>query len=82
MNRKKLLEKRKEKRLTIKEEKRLFNNLKEEADKVFSLFIRNRDKKKLCITSKVPSCQKKIQHCCHWIPRGYYSHRRNENNCY
>lgn len=63
--------------MTKKEEHKLWKKLVEKADKEFSLFIRLRDKDKHCIT-----CDWPIQHNCHWISRGWYSHRRDEDNCY
>ena len=79
---KKLLEKREIKQLFIKEEKRLFNKLIHYADTYFSKFIRTRDHEKWCITKNLDTCQNKIDDCCHWISRSFYSHRRDEYNCY
>ena len=61
-------------RLLKKEETYLKKKLIEKADKLFSIFIRGRDKE--CIT-----CGKPIQHNAHRISRGYYSHRWDEDNC-
>jgi hypothetical protein len=69
-------------RLLKKEETRLWKYLRDKADTVFSIWIRNRDKKKDCITKDVPTCKHKIEHNCHWIERWRYSHRRDEKNCY
>ena len=81
MNIKKLLEKRKTERLLKKEETRLWKKLRDKADEVFSKFIRKRDIKKWCITKRIERCTNRIQHNCHWIGRGWYSHRWDELNC-
>lgn len=52
-----------------------------ELDKVFAKFIRERDKKNDCITKNVQTCKHKIEHCCHFISRWWYSHRWEEWNC-
>lgn len=69
-------------RLLKKEETKLRKQLRDKADQVFSIWIRNRDRSRDCITKEVPTCKHKIEHNCHWIDRGWYSHRRDENNCY
>lgn len=69
------------KKLTQKEEKYLWKKLVAKADEVFSKFIRKRDAKKWCITKGCTWCKGLIQHCCHFIGRAYYSHRRDEDNC-
>jgi hypothetical protein len=69
-------------RLLKKEESYLWKKLRDEADKVFSIRIRKRDKKKWCITSQAQWCKKIVQHNCHWIDRAWYSHRWSEENCY
>lgn len=69
-------------RLLKKEEDKLWKYLRDKSDKVFSVWIRNRDKGRDCITCEVPTCKHKIEHNCHWIERGWYSHRRNPDNCY
>jgi hypothetical protein len=56
-------------KLLKKEQDYLWKKLRDKADKVFSKWIRNRDKKKDCITSDVPTCKHKIEHCCHFIDR-------------
>lgn len=61
-------------KLLKKEESTLWKKLVEKADKLFSIFIRNRDS--ICVT-----CWWPVQHNAHWISRGYYSHRWDENNC-
>lgn len=62
------------------EAKRLSRHIVE-LDKRFSKFIRDRDKKKDCITNRVQTCKHKIDHCCHFISRWWYSHRWEEWNC-
>ena len=49
-----------------------------EADRVFSLWIRNRDNKQYghCVF-----CKKPIEHCFHFITRAKYSVRWDELNC-
>ena len=69
-------------KMTKKEENALRKKLRDKADKVFSLWVRTRDKKKDCITHEVPTCKHKIEHNCHRIERGRYSHRRDPENCY
>lgn len=59
----------------------MFNKLKDLADAYFSIFIRDRDRSKGCITKKLDTCQKAVQHNCHRISRWFYSHRRDEENC-
>lgn len=63
-------------KLLKKEESYMFKKLRDEADRVCSIFIRNRDKKDWCVT-----CNGPVQHNCHWIDRAWYSHRWDENNC-
>lgn len=63
-------------KLLKKEEVYLWKKLRDLADKYFSIWIRNRDRKDWCITCNWP-----VQHNCHWIDRWRYSHRRDENNC-
>lgn len=63
-------------KLLKKEEVYLWKKLRDEADRVFSIWIRNRDKKKWCITCNWP-----VQHNAHRIDRWRYSHRRDEKNC-
>ena len=69
-------------KLLKKEEVYLWKKLRDLADKYFSIFIRNRDRKKWCITKQSTFCNKIVQHNAHRIDRGWYSHRRDENNCY
>lgn len=83
MNITKLLQKyRSWEKMTKKEETELWQKLRDRCDQVFSVRIRNRDKWKDCITSQVPACHHKIEHNCHWIERGWLSHRRDPENCY
>lgn len=63
-------------KLLKKEESYLWKKLRDKCDQVFSVWIRNRDRKDWCITCNWP-----VQHNCHWIDRGWYSHRWNEDNC-
>lgn len=69
-------------KLLKKEETKLWKFLRTKADTVFSIWIRNRDKGKWCITKQAQGCKNLIQHNCHWIDRGWYSHRWDEENCY
>lgn len=63
------------------EEEHAKKKLIEKADIVFSRFIRERDRWKHCISNWATGCTDKIENNCHWIGRGYYSHRRDEMNC-
>lgn len=54
--------------------------LKKELDKVFSIFIRKRDKG-VCISCGVKKDIKEMQ-CGHYISRGNMSTRWDEENCY
>lgn len=63
-------------KLLKKEESILWKWLRDKADKNFSIFIRERDKKRWCITCSWP-----VQHNAHWIDRWRYSHRWDELNC-
>lgn len=63
-------------KLLKKEESYLWKKLRDKADQVFSIWIRNRDKKLWCVTCNWP-----VQHNCHRIDRWWYSHRWDENNC-
>lgn len=69
-------------KLTQKMEKERMKYLIWELDRLFSIYIRNRDAKKPCVTFWVKWCHNKIQHNCHFIGRSYYSHRRDEDNCH
>lgn len=80
-NKKNLLEKMKTERLLKKEEIRLEKKLINDADYRFGKFIRERDRRKDCVTSELETCEHKIQNCCHRISRGRYSHRWDEENC-
>ena len=68
-------------KLTKKNEIILWKKLRDKADQVFSLWIRERDKKNWCVTKEVSACQNRIDHNAHWIERWRYSHRWNEENC-
>lgn len=78
---KNLLQKRKTTRLFLYEEKRLRKKLVEQADTIFAKYIKNRDKGRWCVSKWAVGCQNTTANCCHWIGRGYYSHRRDERNC-
>ena len=69
-------------KLTKKMETERFQYLVKELDRVFSIYIRNRDRNNTCVTFWVRWCHNKIQHNCHFIGRWYYSHRRDEDNCF
>ena len=68
-------------KLLKKEQDYLWKKLRDKCDVVFSKWIRNRDKNKDSISYWAYNCDNKIQNCCHWIPREWFSHRRDENNC-
>ena len=71
------------------EEDDLFKKLVEKADITVGNYIKKRDEKDwwvLCVTNRLDRCMKKVRYgssecqCCHWIPRAYFSHRRDYNN--
>ena len=64
------------------EEDELRDKLRDKADTIFAKYIRTRDRNKDCITHDVDTCSHKIENACHCISRGWYSHRRDENNVY
>lgn len=53
----------------------------QELDTRFARYIRKRDRNNDCITTRVSTCSHKIENCCHFISRWWYSHRWEEWNC-
>ena len=63
--------------------------LVDQCDKYFSLIVRLRDcwdAYVACVTKWIPVCKwpitKESSQCCHWIRRGFYSHRWDFRNAY
>ena len=64
------------------EEDYIIKKLISKADMVFGAFIRKRDIRKWCVSYGAEWCQNKVEQCCHWIGRAWYSHRWDEDNCF
>lgn len=67
-------------KLFLYEEKYLRKKLRDKADVVFKAWIRKRDSWQWCVSHGASSCKNKVEHACHWIEAGWYSHRRDEKN--